>query len=626
MIRSKVLLWGFIAFYVAFFFFLSFRKFVSFDYHDFDLANHAQSVWNILHGSLDCSILGVPFLGNHFVPILFLIAPLYALFPSPLTLLFLQTLLLGGGAYFVYRLAIRLLDPRFALTSSLVYLLYPALGFVNLFEFHPVGFSVFFLLGAFEAFERKAFPPFLIFALLALSCQENVSLVIAMLGVYGFLRRRSFLFSIVPLGLGISWFVLSVLILMPRWNPGTINFSLLYDHLGRNPLEVFGFILTHPLKTLSLLFEGSERRLFVLQLLAPLAFIPLIDPKGFLLALPPFFEQLLSNRPMQHQIHFHYTTLLIPTLFYATLHGLRRLLSFRWMASHARSFHLLLIGLGLVMAVGVGPLGNLGEILQSSKRDRLDRKRDELVQRVPPHASVATTFEFLSHLTNRRHLYSLHRFYTGKNTLSRKPYSFPEDIDILLIDFNDPFTIFFMQHSPEPEKRMVQFLKGWKVREAFQDLVFLEKGEGPFLIHPLKELSPEKRLGITIEESFVLVGISGVTGEGGGEILPLTFFWECLRQPSKPYGLLFTFLNDDKKAVAQVYHPIGYRIYPPFLWKEGDRFKEAYALVFPSALQDKRTYELRLSIVDEATPKVVWFETDRVSTTNVSLGKVKGID
>jgi uncharacterized membrane protein len=76
---------------------LCYLKFHTYSYTDFDLAVHAQSIWNILHESMDSSILGIPFLGNHMVLILYLVTPLYAPWSNPLLLLYLQTAVLSLG-------------------------------------------------------------------------------------------------------------------------------------------------------------------------------------------------------------------------------------------------------------------------------------------------------------------------------------------------------------------------------------------------------------------------------------------------------------------------------------------------------------------------------------------------
>ncbi len=74
--RMKKIIYLLIFVYVLFFSYICYLKFNSYNYTDFDLAVHSQVLWNILHGSIYSSILGIDFLGNHMHLILFLIAPI----------------------------------------------------------------------------------------------------------------------------------------------------------------------------------------------------------------------------------------------------------------------------------------------------------------------------------------------------------------------------------------------------------------------------------------------------------------------------------------------------------------------------------------------------------------------
>src|SRR5208283_2855085 len=91
--------------YVLLYSFSCCLKYYGFVYDDFDLAIHDQIVWNILHGRIFISILGIDFLGNHVHLISFLVAPFYWFVPHPLFLLFLQTVFLAAGAFPLYGLA-----------------------------------------------------------------------------------------------------------------------------------------------------------------------------------------------------------------------------------------------------------------------------------------------------------------------------------------------------------------------------------------------------------------------------------------------------------------------------------------------------------------------------------------
>ena len=170
--------------YIIFICFVCTLRYRAFDYVDFDLAVHAQTAYNIIHGSIQSSILGIPFLGNHLNLILFLIAPIYAAFSTPLTLLLVQALFVGLGVVPLYLLAKEVLNRGFAFLFCILYLLYPALTFVTQYEFHPVSLTIFFILFMFYYFEKSKFVPFIIFMFLSLLCKENISVGIFFFGLY----------------------------------------------------------------------------------------------------------------------------------------------------------------------------------------------------------------------------------------------------------------------------------------------------------------------------------------------------------------------------------------------------------------------------------------------------------
>jgi len=204
---ARVCLYGMFLFYVVCFFAWCALKFYSYAYDDFDLAIHDQVIWNILHGRIFNSILGVDFLGNHVHLISFLIAPFYGLVPHPLFLLALQTVFLAAGVFPLYRLARVYLGVQMSLTIGLIYLLYPGLGFTNLYEFHPTCFAPFFLLYAAYYFYKEGLFLFSVFMILSLLCQENIALIFIMWGIYAFCLKRELQWVVWPIGLGLFYFL-----------------------------------------------------------------------------------------------------------------------------------------------------------------------------------------------------------------------------------------------------------------------------------------------------------------------------------------------------------------------------------------------------------------------------------
>ena len=235
------LVWVFILAYILIFGYLSFLKYQSFNYLDWDLTSDAIVLWNSVHGKfLYYPFLEQSILGAHLYLIALFILPIYAIFQSPLTLLFLQSMFLGLAAFPLYLLARTKLNKTFSLSLVVAYLLYPSLGYINLFESHFEIYEIFFLFFTLYYFEKERFRNFLVFVLLTLFCKENASLVVFAFGIYAWIRRRSKGWVLTPLLVGAAWFFLSVKVVIPHfakdaklYKDGFI-FSFYYNHLCIN--------------------------------------------------------------------------------------------------------------------------------------------------------------------------------------------------------------------------------------------------------------------------------------------------------------------------------------------------------------------------------------------------------
>ncbi|MBN1977756.1 MAG: DUF2079 domain-containing protein [Anaerolineae bacterium] len=431
--------------YVATYATLSIVKHDNFHSFTLDLGIMTQVTWNTAHGRLfetsldramDTELIG-SYMGNHVRPLLLFLAPLYRLWPDPRVLLSMQSIVLAVGAVPLYWIARRNLKrPILHYVLVIVYLLYPALGFINLFDFHPVAFCVPALLFAYWALleERKIL--FWAMILLTLSTKEELVVPVAAFGVYCLFfsawRRR----GVWLLGTAIAWAFLCFIVIIPAANEGRAY--RFFDLWSRLPF--LGELGSSGGGSGGALFS-VDSAYFVAHLLIPLGFLPLFGPELFAVSWPSFAYLLLSDRAALHQVGFQYPAVLIPWLFLATIQGLSRLerrLRLRHDLKKWLPVSLLLIGtLGANLPFNPVRTSWLsGYFMHMPQHEQIEAA----MALIPPRAGVATVNPFGPHLANRRCLIGLEKYTTGLNMdhMAEVDYVLLDLVDCRLFHTQDP--------------------------------------------------------------------------------------------------------------------------------------------------------------------------------------------
>jgi uncharacterized membrane protein len=377
----------------------------------FDLGNMVQAVWSTAHGR-PLEVTHAPTgeqglrLAGHVDPFLALLAPVWAVWPSPLSLAFAQVVVVALGALPVFWLArLRIGSERIAGLLALTYLAYPWVATSATGAIHPVTFAITFLLFCVWFLETDRLVPFVVFALLTMSTGELMGAPVAALGVwYAFAHGRRVAGGGVAL-LGVAWTALAVYVIVPATADGHSIFYGFYDQVGGSPLGVLRKLVTDPLTVLGALVEGHDV-VYLVWLGLPLLFLFLLSPGLAAVALPQLLANTLSDFRSMSDPRYHSVAAIVPFLVAATVLGIARLSESRRVPAASAvlvcSATLALVVAPWPRAVGAKPLGGR-ENFAPAHIAAVDRA----IASIPDGAPVSTTNAAGAHLSARRYVYSV---------------------------------------------------------------------------------------------------------------------------------------------------------------------------------------------------------------------------
>jgi uncharacterized membrane protein len=278
---------------------------------------------------------GYNVLGDHFHPIIAVIAPLYWIWDSPVVLLVVQAALIAASVPVVYRFTRRRTAPGVAFVISAAYGVGWAIQSMIDFDFHEIAFAVPILALAVDALDRRADRAFLGWSLLLLLVREDMGLLLVVLGVLRALvpsggRRtwRTAAPGLALIVLGVIGYELVTAVVIPHFAPGRRFAYWQYTELGSDLPHALGNMIVHPLRAIRLFFSPSDKSISLAYLLVPFLLLPLRSRYAWL-ALPLLAERYYNSRPELWTTHYHYSVL--PWLLFtlAMVDGADRLGVFR---------------------------------------------------------------------------------------------------------------------------------------------------------------------------------------------------------------------------------------------------------------------------------------------------------
>ena len=620
------------------------QRYLAFETGAFDVGVYAQPLWNYLQGrgfalSIVAADHGLSRWATHVEPILFLILPLYRLWPDPRTLLWLQVSALSLAALPLYVLALRRLQNAWAaLVIVLTYFLMPATEAVTLFDFHAVALAPLFLLAAIYFLDlalegqgqsfwlwpqkapaadrdnlsaKMAYVLSALFFLLALSTKEDISLHVFMVGIYLLALRRRWKEGTLLVGVGVVWFYIAFQVIIPafRIGGGQSVYLAWFETLGDTPLEVVLSPLTAPDKVLALVFRADNLPALGMLTLS-LALLPLIGLPLLILAAPSLAFSLLSQNPTLRQLEtWHYAAPMLPFVMLAAIDGLARL---NYVLSHyqfplkkftkipfaASIFRLspyILPTLLLVTALiyhnlrGYSPLAQLDEWPEITPHHDLGRA---VAAMIPPEAAVLAQAQLLPYVAHRAEVI----IWDGP----------------LLTDYDYIWMDLSHHKLPNRFNAHGEFLTGLVIETNFGPVVandgylLLEKGakretipDTLFSFTAFDHLPVGTQpVNATFGETFTLIGVKPeirrlATSETEPQIV---LFFETIKKPAVDY-FLFLYLLDEQGAIigATDYAQPALFWWPTSRWERGDR-RQVRVNTIPWWTGDKTTFGYALGL------------------------------
>jgi uncharacterized membrane protein len=395
---------------------------------DIDLSIYSQVVWNTAFGEpFRTSVLPFTenYLGNHFTPIMALFVPIYLLWADPRVLLLAQVIAAALAVVPLFWFAREQLPTPWAgVLLSAAFLIYPALQHQTLTDFHGVALGTTAVMWAYFALLSRR--DLLLFCLLPvmLLIREDLTLVIVVMGVYAFFVQRRRRLGLILFALGLAASVLVIVVLIPTFRGGRVfHYSDYYDYLGDSPLAMLRTLVAEPGVWLPRALYRPKLQLLV-QLLLPVAFLPLLVPTIFLLGASALAYLFLVDYPFWpiYTLGTQYQALLMPFIFYGTVLAIGRLAA--WVGSRrgwatvatrsegtvAATASGVVLALCLVTSILWGPMAD--EAKRAEFRiDEQSLAERALLAQIPPDAGVVADDRFASYLSNREGFFILGGLY-----------------------------------------------------------------------------------------------------------------------------------------------------------------------------------------------------------------------
>ena len=272
-----------------------------------DISIFDQAIWHLSRFEWPASTIREMsnLWGDHFHPILALIAPFYWLKSDVRWLFLVQAAVVSAGVFPIFGIARDKLKSNFAgLCFAFSWVFFIGIQHAIRFGFYPETLAITFLAFALFFLFKKKIIWYFVFVVLALACKENISLYIAFLGIWILIFTKQRWAGLITIILGLAWFKLIISFLMPYF-AGFPYYYFRYDQFGNNWVEVIKTIIRHPKYTLRIAFSPEAKMTSWLYYFTPFVYLSIFSSFAIVL-IPVMAEKFLSTDPQFWTFGYHY--------------------------------------------------------------------------------------------------------------------------------------------------------------------------------------------------------------------------------------------------------------------------------------------------------------------------------
>lgn len=295
-----------------------------------DVSIFDQAIWHLSHFQLPASTIRdmTNLWGDHFHPILILIAPFYWLKSDVRWLFIIQAAVVSAGVFPIFWIAKEKFKSNFAgFVFAFAWLFFLGVQHAIRFGFYPETLSITFLAFAFFFFFKKRIWQYFLFVILALACKENIALYVVFLGLWIFFFEKQKWVGIFTFILGLAWFKITEGWLIEHFANSTYSYFH-YEQFGKTPIQVIKTLVLNPFYSFKILISPDQKIETMLYYFVPFGFLSFFSPLAITL-IPSLGEKFLSSDPKLYSMGYHYGANAVTFLVIAAILGVNRILNIK---------------------------------------------------------------------------------------------------------------------------------------------------------------------------------------------------------------------------------------------------------------------------------------------------------